>query len=67
MGVSEQLLLLLRPFLGANLVGISGLSVAGVHYTNELIYLVEWPRLSWSNSRRKEGAMRVKCPWVHRN
>ena len=28
-------------------------------YTNELIYLVEWPRLSWSNSRRKEGAMRA--------
>ena len=27
--------------------------------TNELIYLVEWPRLSWSNSRRKESAMRA--------
>ena len=27
--------------------------------TNEQIYLVEWPRLSSSNSRRKEGAMQA--------
>ena len=31
----------------------------GVTNTNELIYLVEWPRMSWLNSRRKEGAMRA--------
>ena len=30
-------------------------------YTNELIDLVEWPRLSWSNSRRKEGEKKAQC------